>query len=103
VTNLVCNIGVLPPDEREKHMQRWQNLLGSLTQAELLLAGWRLTFPLTAQRLKLLAEIISNERLCCPFLEFAVRLSGGHDWLMLELTGPQGTTELLAAELGLQA
>jgi hypothetical protein len=103
VTDLVCNIGALAPDERQKHSERWQNLLGSLASAETLPAGWRLTFPLTVQRLSLLVDVIRNERLCCPFLEFAVGLAGSHDRLTLEMTGPEGTRELLAAELGLQA
>lgn len=76
MTDLVCNISVLTPDERQKHSERWQNLLVSLVYAEMLTTGWRLTFPLTVQRLSLLVDVIRNERLCCPFLEFAAGLAG---------------------------
>lgn len=44
------------------------------------------------------AEWISMERLCCPFLTFQLSTSGNHaDWL-LKLSGPAGVKALLEAE-----
>lgn len=47
-----------------------------------------------------LAEFVQLESQCCPFLCFrlTVEPAGGPIWL--ELTGPSGTREFLAAEVG---
>jgi hypothetical protein len=45
-----------------------------------------------------LAEWMTMERLCCPFLTLQISASGNQpDWL-LTLTGPEGTKPLLDAE-----
>ena len=50
--------------------------------------------------LALLGEYIQLESQCCPFLRFqlAVEPAGGPVWL--ELTGPPGTRDFLAHEVG---
>lgn len=50
--------------------------------------------------LALLGEFIQLESECCPFLRFqlTVEPAGGAVWL--ELTGPPGTREFLAREIG---
>ena len=41
---------------------------------------------------------ISNERLCCSFLEFSRNISSNSEPISLTLTGPEGTHEFLRAE-----
>jgi hypothetical protein len=50
--------------------------------------------------LALLGEFSQLESQCCPFLRFqlTVELGGGPVWL--ELTGPPGTRDFLAQEIG---
>jgi len=45
------------------------------------------------------ARFVANERKCCPFLHIEVELGGGGP-IWLRLTGPEGTRELIDAELG---
>ena len=47
-----------------------------------------------------LAELIQVERQCCPFLRFRLTVEPAGGPLWLELTGPSGTREFLAAEVG---
>ena len=47
-----------------------------------------------------LAELIQVERRCCPFLRFRLTVEPGGGPIWLELTGPAGTREFLASELG---
>jgi hypothetical protein len=62
--------------------------------------GYVFRFAPSASQLAALAELIDLERQCCPFLRFQVTVepAGGPVWLAL--TGPAGTRELLAHELG---
>ena len=46
-------------------------------------------------------RFVANERLCCPFLHFDVRVEADGGALWLQMTGPQGTREVLQAELKL--
>jgi hypothetical protein len=46
-----------------------------------------------------MAEFISRERLCCPFLEFTLKVSPDDDPISLLLSGPEGTKDFLQTEL----
>jgi len=41
------------------------------------------------------AQLITFERECCPFLRFNLRLEPANGPLWLELTGPEGTKDFL--------
>jgi hypothetical protein len=47
------------------------------------------------KRISRIAEFISNERLCCPFLNFTLNVVSIHEPVSLSLTGPLGTQEFL--------
>ena len=64
--------------------------------------GYRIgCLPEDAQILNL-AEFVSLERRCCPFLTFAIELDAEGGGLWLRMTGPAGVKEFLTLELGLQ-
>jgi len=45
-----------------------------------------------------LGKFISNEQLCCPFLEFTLKITSNNFPISLILTGREGTQEFLRAE-----
>jgi hypothetical protein len=51
------------------------------------------------ESLAIVATFIDLERRCCAFLRFRLTVEPGGGPIWLELTGPPGTRELLAAEL----
>src|SRR5919106_1389379 len=63
--------------------------------------GYAFRFAPSSQQLTALAELIDLERRCCPFLRFRLIAEPAGGPLWLELTGPAGTREMLAHELGL--
>ena len=65
--------------------------------------GLRLTFDATAARMRHIHTVVERERECCAFLEFSQGLTPGGAWLTLDVTGPEGTAELLADLLEEQA
>ena len=59
--------------------------------------GLRLRFAPSPERLQHIAAVIDAERQCCRFLRFALTVEpdGGPVWL--DLSGPVGTGDFLAA------
>jgi hypothetical protein len=65
--------------------------------------GVRLRFGATAERMRQIDTVVRRERACCPFLEFKVGLALGGSSLTLDVTGPEGTAQMLALLLDRQA
>jgi hypothetical protein len=61
--------------------------------------GVRLAFAASSGVLALLAAAVEAERQCCRFLRFAVRVEPDGGPITLDLTGPPGAREFLAALL----
>jgi hypothetical protein len=61
--------------------------------------GMRLRFSATAERMRQIDAVVRREHECCPFLEFRVGLALGGSSLTLDVTGPEGTADLLAEKL----
>jgi hypothetical protein len=82
---------------------RRQGLLADLMRdcrsREALADGLRLSFPASDDVLARITETIAAERRCCQFLRFQVTVEPAGGDVTLELTGPKGTNEFLAALL----
>ena len=80
---------------------RRQGLLAEVLQRaeahEELDNGHRLSFAASDETLALLARAVAAERHCCQFLRFRITVEPGAGPVTLELTGPEGTREFLAA------
>ena len=70
-------------------------LLRQATSREDLTDGYRFTFAPSGERLALIAQAIDAERQCCRFLRFQLTVEPAGGAVILELTGPQGTREVL--------
>lgn len=97
---LVCNMGMFTAAERESHVQATVRLIQSVQDKQAAENGFRLVFPNESRTITGLAEFISNERRCCPFLEFTLKIAPNDRPISLLLTGPKGTQEFLREELG---
>ena len=75
------------------------DLLGGATRQEELPDGRRFTFDPSSATLDLIGRAIDAERQCCRFLRFQLTVEPGLGAFVLELTGPPGTREFLAALL----
>jgi hypothetical protein len=82
---------------------RRQGLLSRLLQQssarELLPDGLRLRFAASGDTLSSIAQAVEAERHCCRFLTFTLRVEPDEGPFVLELTGPTGTREFVAALL----
>jgi len=62
-----------------------------------------LRFPAGDALLDDLVKVIQMERKCCAFLRFSLVVTPGEGPIWLELTGPEGTQELLTGILEISA
>jgi hypothetical protein len=96
---LACNMDVFTAEQREAHIQTTMELVQGVQRVREIENGYELQFPNETEFISKIAEFISNERLCCPFLEFNLNIISNHP-VSLSLTGPIGTQEFLRAEFG---
>jgi hypothetical protein len=97
-TPLACVPGAIPPSERSGHFALLTRLFGERARERRDVPnGYAFRFDATA--FEDVARFVALERLCCPFLAFAVELPPGAGPLWLSVTGPEGTREFLDSEL----
>ena len=96
--HLACNMGVFTPSQREAHIQTTNELIQAVQSVQDIENGYEFRFPNETEFISKIAEFISNERLCCPFLEFTLNVVSNSELVFLSLTGPLGTQEFLLAE-----
>jgi len=94
---LACDMNVFTPAERESHVQNTLQLYQTVQAIHEAQNGYKFIFP-NGTELTKVANFISNERLCCPFLEFTLRIEPNEKPISLTLTGPEGTQEFLREE-----
>ena len=99
-TPLVCNMDVFTPSQRESHIRTTTELIRAVQSVNGVENGYELQFPNKTEFITQIAEFISNERLCCPFLKFSLNIVSNIEPVSLSLTGPIGTQEFLRAEFG---
>src|SRR5215213_5215296 len=96
--HLACNMGVFTPSQREAHVQTTTELIQAVQSVQDIENGYEVRFPNETEFISKIAEFISNERLCCPFVEFTLNVVSNSELVFLSLTGPLGTQEFLLAE-----
>ena len=59
--------------------------------------GFVYEFDSSIERIAALANLVNLEHQCCPFLTFRIAVEPGDRPVSLEISGPAGTKEFLAA------
>jgi hypothetical protein len=94
----MCNLKALSSRQRPRYNALMQRLRAAVRNRKALPDGYVYQLEQATIALPEVAEWISLERLCCPFLKFELSATGQPtDWL-LTLTGPEGVKPLLEAE-----
>jgi hypothetical protein len=95
---IACNTKAISTTDRPRCNDLTKRLRLAIRNRSEIRDGY--TFKLDGQALSLpeVADWISMERLCCPFLTLQLSISGSRsDWDLM-LTGPEGVKALLRAE-----
>jgi hypothetical protein len=92
----------LSPDALKARRENLLNaLLTKATGRRELANGWQLRFAGDdGDVLDDIARAVNAERQCCRFLQFTITVNAGGGPIVVDLTGPSGTRETLAAMFG---
>jgi hypothetical protein len=95
-----CVPAAIPAAERSAHFALARRIFTELArQRQDLPNGYAFRFD--AADLESLSRFIANERKCCPFMTFELEIAPASGPIWLRMTGPEGTRDVLAAELRL--
>ncbi|HKN84407.1 MAG TPA: arsenate reductase ArsC [Pyrinomonadaceae bacterium] len=96
---LACEMTAIPADQRQQHIAKSRDLFSQIQESRELPDGYEFRFASLPSLLTSLAEFISLEKLCCPFLRFAIEVEaeGGPVWL--RLTGREGVKAFIREEI----
>lgn len=73
------------------------DLVGRAEQRLAVAGGYRLRFVASDGILSAIARTVEAERQCCRFLRFTITIEPDGGPILVDLTGPPGTREFLAA------
>jgi hypothetical protein len=95
-----CRANALDKAQRQRQQALLETVRRTLLTKHDLPDGIALSFPGDAAAFVELAEWISLERRCCPFLAFALEWKQD-DSVSVRLTGLPGVKDFIAAEMGI--
>lgn len=95
-----CDMTAIPAEQRGAHHALIRRLMThTLEDISELQDGLAFRFP--AIEYDAVTEFVGRERLCCPFLTFALEVSSDRGPLRLRITGADGAKDFIRAELQL--
>jgi hypothetical protein len=97
---IACRPGALDKAQRQRQQALLDKVRRTAVGTHSLPDGLSLSFRADAAAFVELAEWISLERRCCPFLEFALEWKQD-DSVSVRLTGQPGVKEFIAVEMGI--
>jgi hypothetical protein len=95
---IACNLS--DPEFQRRRTELLNTFRNSLLETKELDEGYAYRFPADGNWITELAQLITFERQCCPFLRFNLRLEPAEGPIWLELTGPEGTKDFLQMLFG---
>jgi hypothetical protein len=92
---IVCTLSDAEFRERERVVL--EKIRAAVVDAVETDEGFVFTFPSDDDSFAALNEFIVVERRCCPFLDFKMTVPRGAGLIQLELSGPEGAKDFIAA------
>src|SRR5262245_44389497 len=93
--NLTVACSLTGSELQERRNRLLEKVGAAIEETKELENGLAYRFPSDESWINELANLVTLERRCCPFLQFDLRLEPGEGPIWLELTGPAGTKEFL--------
>jgi hypothetical protein len=92
-----CELGVFDVGQRQRHDELQRRFASIVEERREVPTGYTFRLHADAGTFLGVAEWITLDRLCCPFMEFRLEWKGGESWL--SITGGDGVKEMLTAAL----
>ena len=95
---LVCTPAAISQEDREAHMANGQQLLSqACLEKKELPDGY--AFKFAANQFENITQFIANERLCCAFFTFELKIAPNQDPIWLHIRGNEQIKTFLQTEL----
>lgn len=94
-----CDMSAIEPGRRQKHLATSEALFRAVVDIGELPDGYAFRLPNESEVLLKAAEFVSLERLCCPFLGFALEVEPESGAVWLRLTGREGVKAFIREEI----
>lgn len=92
---IVCDPSAISAEQSERWMVVGKQMYQAVQEVRELPNGYAFRLPGDSAMLMTVAEDLTIERLCCPFLRFTLDMEPAGGPLWLSFTGPEGTKEFL--------
>jgi len=93
--NLPVACSLTGPELQERRSRVLRKVGEAVLEVKDLGNGYAYRFPADEIWITELANLITLERQCCPFLRFKIRIEPAQGPIWLDLTGPEGTKDFL--------
>jgi hypothetical protein len=100
-TRFFCDLAAMNTEQRARYRDVTQQMRAATPIIEELADGYMLRFGVDSSLCLIVAEFMTLERLCCPFLDLTLEVAREGGPMQLKLTGSEGVKPFLRAELGL--
>src|SRR5688500_275644 len=97
-SKLVCKLTT--PELQERKRTVIAELKTTMQKRKEIENGVRYKFDGSDSMIDLLTSFIKTERVCCDFLTFNLSIGDEDSFMWLELTGPEGTKDIIKSEVG---
>ncbi|HLY27215.1 MAG TPA: hypothetical protein VKQ72_12795 [Aggregatilineales bacterium] len=101
---IACDPTAIPAEQRDQWAASGKLVFAAVEEVREFPDGYGLRLPADSAMLLKVAEYISNERLCCPFLRFEIDIQPNRGPIWVRLTGGEAVKEYIGrvvAESGL--
>ena len=96
---LACDMTAIPAEQRPIHLAASRQLFSQIQATRELSDGYQFRFTNDADILTGLAQFVALEKLCCPFLGFAIEVEAENGPVWLRLTGREGVKAFIKEEV----
>src|SRR5215213_2809333 len=96
---LACDMTAIPPEQRPVHLAKSRELFSQIQETRELSNGYEFRFADELSVVKKLADFVSLEKLCCPFLRFQIQVEEESGPVWLRLTGREGVKAFIREEI----
>jgi len=96
---IACDMGVLSSAQREVHLATSRELFSKVQAISELVDGYEFRLSDLPDVVLKVAEFVTLEKLCCPFLNFAIEVEAEGGPVTLRLTGREGIKAFVREEI----
>lgn len=96
---IACDMSAIPAEQRPMHLAASRELFSQIQETRELADGYQFRFANDASVVRALVQFVTLEKLCCPFLSFAIEIEAENGPAWLRLTGREGVKAFIREEI----